>query len=97
MTNKMNQCMGCQAGWPMRNANTHIVQGGYKGELVGCTAARYTSNLVIVNNSNLDLRIFDKVIADCCENNSPLPEELSDIVTLTQIEGYQNRWRIDLV
>jgi hypothetical protein len=50
-----NQCMGCQAGWPMVSAcyqrrehgqdcacrTAHAVRGGYTHELVGCTAGRY--------------------------------------------------------
>lgn len=36
-----NQCMGCQAGWPIRGGN-HKVVGGYPGELVACTKERYT-------------------------------------------------------
>jgi hypothetical protein len=49
----MNQCMGCQAGWPLtvvtlrgRNRTTvdapvHRVPDGYPGEVVGCTRGRY--------------------------------------------------------
>ncbi len=36
-----NQCMGCQAGWPMRGPAMHAVKGGYPWEVVGCTRARY--------------------------------------------------------
>ncbi len=47
-----NQCMGCQAGWPRkwyglkvrdkdRGFHGHAVEGGYPGEIVGCTADRY--------------------------------------------------------
>lgn len=39
-----NQCMGCQAGWPIREGtNCHEVSGGYPGELVACTAEMYSS------------------------------------------------------
>ncbi len=47
----MNQCQGCMAGWekltpkPMFKGDhswpIHIVEGGYKGEVVGCTAYLY--------------------------------------------------------
>lgn len=42
----MNQCMGCQANWPTRINQfgghvIHEVQGGYPGEIVGCTKERY--------------------------------------------------------
>ena len=46
----MNQCMGCQAGWPIKRVykgrdgrvyETHEVVGGYFGEGVGCTKERY--------------------------------------------------------
>ena len=39
-----NQCMGCQAGWPLdMPLGWHQVQGGYPGERVSCTADRYVS------------------------------------------------------
>jgi hypothetical protein len=47
----MNQCQGCQAGWKIKEhkpwpkgskpMNFHIVEGGYKGELLFCTKDRY--------------------------------------------------------
>ncbi len=38
----MNQCMGCQAGWPLTpTRDRHAVVGGYPGEGVACTRARY--------------------------------------------------------
>lgn len=42
----LNQCMGCQAGWPTkpsayRRTLVHEVVGGYPHELVGCTRERY--------------------------------------------------------
>ena len=37
----LNQCMGCQAGWPFRENGMHVVVGGYPHESVGCTADRY--------------------------------------------------------
>ncbi len=41
-----NQCMGCQAGWPLIPGHfstrpLHEVIGGYHWEVVGCTAERY--------------------------------------------------------
>ena len=46
-----NQCQGCQAGWklkkfsfsldPYKRLRLHIVEGGYKGEYVGCTRHLY--------------------------------------------------------
>jgi hypothetical protein len=54
---RLNQCMGCQAGWPTREPRLHVsgnenelalrravvheVQDGYPNEVVGCTAWRY--------------------------------------------------------
>lgn len=47
-----NQCMGCQAGWPLvtrtsfRGAHTyevHEVVGGYPHEIVSCTRSHYTA------------------------------------------------------
>lgn len=40
----INQCMGCQAGWPMVRPGSHAVVGGYPHERVGCTAERYGAN-----------------------------------------------------
>jgi hypothetical protein len=40
----VNQCQGCQAGWPIRDGGygkVHEVQGGYPGELAGCTKDMY--------------------------------------------------------
>lgn len=42
----MNQCMGCQSGWPVRYSKiggytVHEVADGYPGEIVACTANRY--------------------------------------------------------
>lgn len=47
----MNQCQGCQAGWPIKTDKPwpkgsktmtfHEVIGGYKGEIVLCTKDRY--------------------------------------------------------
>ncbi len=36
----------------------------------------------LVNNTNCDIRIFDRVILDCIDNNTPLPEELADLFVL---------------
>lgn len=41
-----NQCMGCQAGWPVRvnryrTGLVHQVVGGYLDEVVGCEADQY--------------------------------------------------------
>ena len=36
----MNQCMGCQAKWPVHH-RWHEVVGGYPHERVACTADRY--------------------------------------------------------
>ncbi len=48
----INQCQGCQAGWPTEKHKPwpvgskpmefHLVEGGYKGEKVFCTKERYT-------------------------------------------------------
>ena len=43
MTNG-NQCQGCQANWPIEVRGTlifRLVQGGYPGEKVMCTADAY--------------------------------------------------------
>lgn len=48
----MNQCMGCQAGWPRKwlgspvrsvakGRYVHEVVGGYPHEIVACTKERY--------------------------------------------------------
>lgn len=47
----MNQCQGCHAGWPVKEHHPwpkgsqpikfHEVKGGYKGELVVCTAYQH--------------------------------------------------------
>lgn len=37
----MNQCQGCTAGWPVTPFGDHMVEGGYPGELCGCTADIY--------------------------------------------------------
>jgi hypothetical protein len=42
----MNQCMGCQAGWPTHTNKygrhvVHRVIGGYEHEIVSCTKERY--------------------------------------------------------
>lgn len=53
----MNQCMGCQAGWPRRwvgarrrdkadGHHVHAVVGGYPHEIVGCTRDRYEATAV---------------------------------------------------
>lgn len=42
-----NQCMGCQAKWPLVACRLnpalqlHKVEGGYRGEVVACTKDRY--------------------------------------------------------
>lgn len=50
----INQCQGCQAGWPAKKHKPwpegskqmtfHKVVGGYKGELVFCTKDKYKGN-----------------------------------------------------
>lgn len=50
-TNSVNQCQGCQAGWPLiehkpwpKGSKTmyfHLVVGGYKNERAFCSKARY--------------------------------------------------------
>lgn len=42
----MNQCMGCQAGWPLNPRGSHVVIGGYPGEIVACTKDRYMTHYV---------------------------------------------------
>ena len=47
----MNQCQGCQAGWPIEyhklwpkgieSIPFHYVKGGYKNEKIICTKDRY--------------------------------------------------------
>jgi hypothetical protein len=42
----INQCMGCQAGWPIKPSGygrsmLHDVIDGHAHEVVGCTAYRY--------------------------------------------------------
>jgi hypothetical protein len=42
----MNQCMGCQSGWPLKwhavgAPAYHCVVGGYPGERVACTKEKY--------------------------------------------------------
>ncbi len=44
----MNQCMGCQAGWPLKprlvgSFFVHEVVGGYPHEIVACTKDRYAT------------------------------------------------------
>lgn len=40
-----NQCMGCQAGWPLEtrgaHSSIHLVVGGYAGEICSCTKDKY--------------------------------------------------------
>ena len=46
-----NQCQGCMAGWEVKEVPSfldkkvmnvyHIVEGGYKGEIVSCTKHLY--------------------------------------------------------
>lgn len=36
-----NQCMGCQAGWPLVNGSHPVPPPGYPHETVRCTANRY--------------------------------------------------------
>ena len=38
--NTVNQCQGCQAGWPLERG-MHIVRGGYPGERCLCTKKDY--------------------------------------------------------
>lgn len=40
----MNQCMGCQARWPVHH-RAHTVVGGYPHERVACTADRYDDEI----------------------------------------------------
>ena len=50
---QINQCQGCQAGWPIekhapwpkgsKSMNFHSVVGGYDGEKLFCTKHRYSS------------------------------------------------------
>lgn len=54
-----------------------------------------TPVLFIVNNTGTDLRMFDEAIAAAIVANGVLPEELADLITLTPITPYVNRWRID--
>lgn len=56
-SNEVNQCQGCQAGWPIEESKlrvqgankfpVHAVKGGYKGEKVICTKSRYIKQGII--------------------------------------------------
>ena len=49
-----------------------------------------------MNNTNSDIRMFDKVISDAIKNGGVLPEELADIFKLTPVKvGDETRWIID--
>lgn len=41
-----------------------------------------TSNIILVNNTGENLRMFDAVLIDCVRNDKPLPEELADLIRL---------------
>jgi hypothetical protein len=52
----MNQCQGCQAGWPivevkMFNRVMHEVVGGYPNEKVVCTKKDYKESDSKLNNT----------------------------------------------
>lgn len=50
---------------------------------------------LIINNTGMDLSDFDIVIGDAIRAGGILPEELADLLSLTPVDGYPGRWRID--
>ena len=48
---------------------------------------------MIVNNTNADIREFDAVILAAANNGGSMPEELSDIFTLTLADN--GNWILD--
>lgn len=54
--NTVNQCQGCQAGWPIitrtfpfgRHVEFHVVIGGYDGERCSCTKHLYESDSEVI-------------------------------------------------
>lgn len=45
------------------------------------------SNIMVVNNTGRDLRMFEPAIKDSIANNKPLPEEIADLFTLTVVKA----------
>lgn len=51
----------------------------------------------IINNTGTDIRMFHEYIMDAILAGGKLPEELADLLTLTPVDGYPDRWRVDWV
>jgi hypothetical protein len=58
-----NQCMGCQAGWPLDGASHLVPPPGYLHERVGCTRDRYEARSVH-GHSSIDAAINSIVASD---------------------------------
>lgn len=45
-----------------------------------------TANMLWINNTNQDVRMFDNVIINCVKLRIGLPEEINDIFKLTFVD-----------
>lgn len=64
----MNQCQGCQAGWPTKKHKPwpkgskaitfHEVPGGYPGEMAVCTRDRYEKFMEFGRTTDKPRRVF---------------------------------------
>ena len=43
------------------------------------------TNIILVNNTGSDLRMFDAVLIECVKSGNPLPCELADLLNLNVI------------
>lgn len=57
-----------------------------------------TSKYLYVNNTNLNVAEFHKHIAEACNNDGKLPDEIADIFKLTKCpEGSDCLYRLDMM
>lgn len=78
----MNQCQGCQRGWPTvqtQLGKMHRVNGGYQGELCACSAHLYAEDYKREFKELLAPEDFEKVVKAINEppkENKKLREKL---------------------
>lgn len=94
---KTNQCMGCQAGWPIDGKKTHREPGA---GLVGCTADRYATKPAfkcsvyldhITEVMNIALVLFRELDA-----RRPLPFSISDILLVVFLHDLEKPWKYEM-
>lgn len=72
--------------------------GSIIGGMKGTQTMKNASKVVFVNNTNLNVSMFDRVILAACATDGVLPDDISDTFKLTKCTaGSYAEWALDLI